>query len=425
MRIGRWGLGLAQRRFRAAADLGGRALIVALAAVGILVYIGTALWFDLAYWVLKRFVPNRVGERTRVAISIGVVVLFIAAIGVSGSAGPKATPGSSAVSAVPLSLAAEASRSSATPPTLGATPLVTTTGAIEPSPSPTATALPTGLPSSSGSAVAADRLPGEPDPMLTPGALNPAVTQATIGSTICVSGWTDTIRPVVDYTNALKIQQIMEYGYSDTSTLSYEEDHLISLELGGAPNDPANLWPEPRTASLPDGRPSGSSIKDGFETRLKTEVCAGTLSLAQAQAEIGDHWVHAYYGIPLAPSNPSPGTTATASPSAPPTAGPSDDSSAELPVRISSLPASVRHGATASLIAVTLAGATCSARVTYASGTVSTAAGLKPEPKAGSTGKVSWTWVVGSRTKPGLSTASVSCWLGDRYGSASKDFRVT
>jgi hypothetical protein len=24
----------------------------------------------------------------------------------------------------------------------------------------------------------------------------------------------------------------------------YEEDHLISLELGGAPRDPKNLWPQ-------------------------------------------------------------------------------------------------------------------------------------------------------------------------------------
>ncbi|MGW4529241.1 hypothetical protein [Amycolatopsis sp. NPDC004378] len=34
-----------------------------------------------------------------------------------------------------------------------------------------------------------------PDPACTPGALNPDVTQASIGSTICVSGWTATIRP--------------------------------------------------------------------------------------------------------------------------------------------------------------------------------------------------------------------------------------
>ena len=34
-----------------------------------------------------------------------------------------------------------------------------------------------------------------PDPRCTPGALNPAVTQANIRQTICQDGWTDTIRP--------------------------------------------------------------------------------------------------------------------------------------------------------------------------------------------------------------------------------------
>ena len=42
------------------------------------------------------------------------------------------------------------------------------------------------------------------DPVRTPGVLNPNVTQATIGSTICVPGWTRTVRPPVEYTNALK-----------------------------------------------------------------------------------------------------------------------------------------------------------------------------------------------------------------------------
>jgi hypothetical protein len=155
----------------------------------------------------------------------------------------------------------------------------------------------TGVPAPVASAPPADRLPGEPDPKLTPGALNPAVTQATIHSTICVSGWTATIRPPVSFTNSLKAKQIGQYGYADKKSASYEEDHLISLELGGAPADPRNLWPEPYKISLADGRSTGAHTKDAFETKLKTEVCAGTVTLAVAQLEIGDHWVHAYYGI--------------------------------------------------------------------------------------------------------------------------------
>ena len=39
---------------------------------------------------------------------------------------------------------------------------------------------------------------------LTPGVLNPDVTQATIRTTVCRRGWTRTVRPPVSYTNALK-----------------------------------------------------------------------------------------------------------------------------------------------------------------------------------------------------------------------------
>jgi hypothetical protein len=156
---------------------------------------------------------------------------------------------------------------------------------------------PSGIPAPTPSASMA-RLPGEPDPTLTPGALNPAVTQATIGSTVCVSGWTDTIRPPTSYTSALKVKQIDEYGYTDKAVASYEEDHLISLQLGGNPTDPRNLWPQPYTISLPDGRSVGARIKDAFETKLKKQVCAGTITLAQAQAEIGIHWVHFDFAIP-------------------------------------------------------------------------------------------------------------------------------
>jgi hypothetical protein len=110
---------------------------------------------------------------------------------------------------------------------------------------------------------------------LTPGAVNPDVTQATIGSTICVRGWTKTVRPPVDYTNALKVKQMRVYGEVGDSS-RYQEDHLISLELGGAPTDPRNLWPEPY--------PRASAV-DQIENDLNAKVCSGDLSLAEAQRQ--------------------------------------------------------------------------------------------------------------------------------------------
>jgi hypothetical protein len=113
------------------------------------------------------------------------------------------------------------------------------------------------------------------DPVRTPGVLNPDVTQATIGSTICRSGWTRTIRPPVEYTNALKERQMRAYGEMGRRS-DYQEDHLISLELGGDPTDPRNLWPEPY--------PRAAAV-DRLENELNAKVCDGALSLAEAQAQ--------------------------------------------------------------------------------------------------------------------------------------------
>jgi hypothetical protein len=108
---------------------------------------------------------------------------------------------------------------------------------------------------------------------LTPGVLNPAVTQATIGSTICRRGWTRTIRPPVSYTNDLKRRGLRQYGLRGPPS-AFQEDHLISLELGGNPTDPRNLWPEPY--------PRASSV-DQTENELNAAVCSGSLTLAEAQ----------------------------------------------------------------------------------------------------------------------------------------------
>jgi len=113
------------------------------------------------------------------------------------------------------------------------------------------------------------------DPVRTPGVLNPDVTQATIGSTVCVSGWTRTVRPPVSYTNELKVKQMREYGETGPPS-AYQEDHLVSLELGGDPTDPRNLWPEPY--------PRAADV-DRIENELNAEVCSGKLSLEAAQQQ--------------------------------------------------------------------------------------------------------------------------------------------
>ena len=108
---------------------------------------------------------------------------------------------------------------------------------------------------------------------LTPGVVNPDVTQATIASTICRRGWTRTVRPPVSYTNDLKHTGLRQYRLRGPPS-RYQEDHLISLELGGHPTDPRNLWPEPY--------PRAATV-DRAENELNAEVCSGKLSLLDAQ----------------------------------------------------------------------------------------------------------------------------------------------
>ncbi len=127
-----------------------------------------------------------------------------------------------------------------------------------------------------------------PDPRLTPGAIDPAVTQQNMRETICVRGYTKTVRPDAAYTNRLKKVQMRQYGYADTNPKHYEEDHLIPLEIGGNPTDERNLWPQPRLSEW------SAEQKDQLENALHSLVCSGRLPLAQAQREVAEDWISAW-----------------------------------------------------------------------------------------------------------------------------------
>ena len=126
-----------------------------------------------------------------------------------------------------------------------------------------------------------------PDARCTPGAVDPAITQATIGQTICASGYTSTVRPPESVTSPEKRASMAAYG-APGSTALYEYDHLVSLEVGGAPNAAANLWPEPYAG------PYGARVKDRLENRLHSMICAGAISLVDAQRQEAGDWVAAY-----------------------------------------------------------------------------------------------------------------------------------
>ena len=120
-----------------------------------------------------------------------------------------------------------------------------------------------------------------------PGAINPLVNQGNIASTICVSGWTKTVRPPTSYTNKIK-RTLMLTLHLPGNAADYELDHEMSIEDGGDPSSLANLWMQPYAG------PYGARTKDKLETLLKRLVCKGTIPLAEAQHDLMFDWIEAY-----------------------------------------------------------------------------------------------------------------------------------
>jgi hypothetical protein len=127
-----------------------------------------------------------------------------------------------------------------------------------------------------------------PDPIRTPGAINSYITQAVIRGTLCIPRWTRTIRPPPSYTNELKVKQMRELGLPGTIH-DYYEDHLVPLCVGGHPDDPRNLWPEPIAGKW------SASVKDQLEMSVCRAVCLGTMTLKEGQAVfLSGDWTKAY-----------------------------------------------------------------------------------------------------------------------------------
>ena len=120
-----------------------------------------------------------------------------------------------------------------------------------------------------------------------PGVPNPQVTQANIGQTICVSGWTKTVRPPASVTDKIK-RQLMVSKHLPGVLSDYELDHELSIEDGGSPDSLQNLWMQPYAGRY------GARVKDRIETKLKMLVCKGTITLDTARSALMTNWETAY-----------------------------------------------------------------------------------------------------------------------------------
>jgi hypothetical protein len=131
-----------------------------------------------------------------------------------------------------------------------------------------------------------------PDNRMTPGAINPIVTEDNINQTICMRGWTKRIRPPERYTYRLKRAQLHRpsspYFVADAYLRDFEEDHRVPLGLGGATHDRRNLWPEPRHGEW------NAEKKDELEDAIHELVCRHEITLEQGQAVFLGDWREGY-----------------------------------------------------------------------------------------------------------------------------------
>jgi hypothetical protein len=121
-----------------------------------------------------------------------------------------------------------------------------------------------------------------------PGVFSGDVAQANVATTICVPGWTATVRPSTSYTQALKRTMLIRVGIDPKDAIVYELDHFVPLAVGGHPRSEDNLW-----LQRWDGE-WNARVKDRLERRLQVMVCSGQITLDSARAAIQADWRDAY-----------------------------------------------------------------------------------------------------------------------------------
>lgn len=141
-------------------------------------------------------------------------------------------------------------------------------------------------------------LPG-PD---TTGKADPKITAANYRHIMCKTSktgkkyhTTDERRPTTTYTNHLKLRQLATGNYEDRIASDYEEDHLISLEIGGDDSAQENLWPEHWTGKW------GAHVKDLLEGELGRRICLKSsdvdfVALTKAREIAKGNWVKSFPG---------------------------------------------------------------------------------------------------------------------------------
>jgi hypothetical protein len=190
------------------------------------------------------------------------------------------------------------------------------------------------------------------------------------------------------------------------------QDQPSVLGGDGQQGSPHTGWPRYNRVAIQPASYVGPGQVAWFQFTVQAPVVPGSYTLAIRPLIEGAQWMEDY-GVfwvvtVLKPDGSAP--LATPTPTVPP-------ASAGLFVTITNS----RWGA---ITARTLAGATCTVRVRFPSGSISSAAGVQNSATAGSDGLVSWTYNTTSNTTPGTGTNTVTCALQGQSASDSAPFSV-
>jgi hypothetical protein len=90
----------------------------------------------------------------------------------------------------------------------------------------------------------------------------------------------------VSVTGREKAANALSYGYQG-SMATGEYDHLVSLSLGGDPNDPRNLWVQPNDRKAAR---STNNSKDTVEDAAHSAICSGRMTLDEVRESIATDW---------------------------------------------------------------------------------------------------------------------------------------
>jgi hypothetical protein len=124
-----------------------------------------------------------------------------------------------------------------------------------------------------------------------PAPSTPGAIVSSDPATVCVPGYSRTVRPAYDYAwRMFRVSVFRAYGIPHERWRDFTLDHAVPLSLGGAPEDLRNVWPEPKAEA---------KRKDEVEDALLAAACyRHTMTLAAAQAAIARNWTATPVGLP-------------------------------------------------------------------------------------------------------------------------------